>query len=105
MSFWGVELCSLGGGDVPFWGVEMCQIWGVEMCWDEVNYDHKKTPEPQSVQSSKRRLLVHTSITSFEAVQVWCPDSDDGDNGDDGDNATAAGASQPSFETGSTSGF
>ena len=59
----------------------------------------KKTPEPQSVQSSKRRLLVHTGITSFEAVQVWCPDSDDGDN------ATAAGASQPNFETGSMSGF
>ena len=33
-----MELCSLGGGDVPFWGVEMCQFWGVEMCWDEVNY-------------------------------------------------------------------
>ena len=33
-----MELCSLGGGDVPFWGVEMCQIWGVEMCLDEVNY-------------------------------------------------------------------
>ena len=28
----GVEMCSLGGGDVLFWGVEMCQIWGVEMC-------------------------------------------------------------------------
>ena len=39
-----MELCSLGGGDVPFWGVEMCQIWGVEMCLDEVIHNHLDAP-------------------------------------------------------------
>ena len=49
MSFWGVELCSLGGGDVPFWGVEMCQIWGVEMRWDEVIHDPSSVASPRIV--------------------------------------------------------
>ena len=34
------------------------------------------------MQSSKARLLIHTRVSGFEAVQVWCSDSDQ-DNDDD----------------------
>ena len=45
------------------------------------------TPKPQCVQSSEPRLLIHTRVPSFEAVQVRCPDSDDEDDDhDDHDN-------------------
>ena len=40
------------------------------------------TPKPQCMQSSKARLLIHTRVPGFEAMQVWCPDSDQ-DNDDD----------------------
>ena len=40
------------------------------------------------MQSCEPRLLVDTSVTRFEAVQVWCPhsDYDDNDDNDDDDN-------------------
>ena len=50
----------------------------------------KMPPEPQCVQSCEARLLIHPSVARFEAVQVWCPHSDDDDNDDHDDDHDAA---------------